>query len=150
MKKLYTAFALLLLSASAWAGENEGMPPKFPAPLDNLRPLVLEAIESPSGTAWGILGGDAAKFIYNQTAATTPLRVTVTRLIKYNQPGCARLNAQFQQDDVRIPMEKTAKNREVNFQFNYCLDGRAPKTEGKEFVQESMRQRAFWDKRLPQ
>ena len=105
---------------------------KFPAPLNDMRPFVLEAINS--GEAHGILAGDAAKFIQEKLGATTPLRVNVTRITKYKQPGCARLNAQFLQDDVKFPGEIVGTSREIDFQFNYCLDGRPPQTEGKEYV----------------
>lgn len=136
---MLTAFCLPVMAAPTI---EEAQHLKFPEPLGSVQPLVIEAIRS--GEAEGVLGGDAAKFINDKIGADAPLTVKVTRLFKYQQQGCARLNTQFKQDKVKIPGEKDARNREINFQFNYCLDGRPPKTEGQEYVRQNVLNRPFW------
>lgn len=136
-KKILTCVATTFLAVTflvhlpaANADENNQV--NATAPLADLRPLMTEAINN--GESHGILGGDAAMFLREHLGATSPLRVNVTTIKKYNQPGCSRLNVQFLQDNVKFPKEKEGKNREIDFQLSYCLDGRPPKTEGKEYV----------------
>lgn len=135
LKKITIVLAITFCSAAAHAESPtiaNAQRMQFPDPLEDMRPLAVEAIKN--GEAHGVLAGDTAKFIQNKMGATAPLRVNVTRLFKYNQPGCARLNAQFLQDNVKLPGESEARNQEINLQFNYCLDGRPPQTEGKEYA----------------
>jgi len=136
MHKAFLTLALFVItttSAHAEAPTIQNVQNKtFVGTVDDMKPLVLMALRA--GEAHGILAGDAALFIKNKMGATTPLRVNVTTIKRYNQPGCARLNAQFLQDAVTLPGEQKAKNQEVDFQFNYCMDGSPPRTEGKEYV----------------
>ena len=135
VKKIILILILSLLTGTAYAESptvKNAQRMKFPNPLDNIRPLAIEAIKN--GEARGVLAGDTALFIQNKVGATSPLRVNVTTLVKYKQSGCARLNAQFLQDNVQVPGESETRNREINFQFNYCIDGKPPLTEGKEYV----------------
>lgn len=92
----------------------------------NLRSLLIQALQHPQGEAHGVLSGPEAQAIQRQFAATGPLRIDVKTLKRFTQPGCARLEVSFAQDQVKLPDAPTPRNLGVSFSLNYCLDGRPP------------------------
>lgn len=106
--------------------------------LQVLSPLLVEAIEK--GESHTVLGGPIADYMKRSNMSSEPLRVNVTTIKKFKQRGCSRLNIQFLQDNVIVPGETKPRNREIDYQLNYCVDGRPPKDEGKEYILQSQQQ----------
>ena len=95
--------------------------------VEDLRPLLVQAIDAPEGTATGLLAGPLAQVLRSRAISTDPLYVDVTTLKVYRDPGCKRLNVQFRQRNVKLGNEPPA-DRELAFQLNYCRDGRPPRS----------------------
>lgn len=106
--------------------------------LQVLAPLLVEAINK--GESHATLGGPISDYMKRSNMSSEPLRVNVTTIKKFKQPGCSRLNIQFLQDNVTVPGETKPRNREIDYQLNYCVDGRPPKDEGKEYILQSQQQ----------
>ncbi len=95
--------------------------------VEDLRPLLVRAIDAPGGTSTGILAGSLAQVLRSHLISTDPLRVDVTTLKVYREPGCKRLNVQFRQSNVKLGNDPPV-DRELAFQLNYCRDGRPPRS----------------------
>ena len=100
-----------------------------PAPevVADLRPFLVAAIDAPDGRAAGTLAGPFAELLRSRGISAAPLLVEVTTLRAYREPGCKRLNVQFQQRAVRVG-DAPPIDREIAFQLNYCRDGQPPRT----------------------
>ena len=94
-------------------------------PMDgnDLSPL-LEAARL-EGQASGTLGGEVAARLRGM-GIHQPVEVTVHRLYKLRQPGCARLRVSFDQRNVTLPGETAPKDRHAEFAMNRCAGGRPP------------------------
>ena len=101
-------------------------PPTQSVTPQNLRSLLIQALQHPHGEAHGSMSGPEAQAIQRQFGATGPLRINVRTLQRYTQPGCARLEVSFAQDQVKLPEAPAPRNLGVAFSLNYCLDGRPP------------------------
>ncbi|MEQ7989578.1 hypothetical protein [Xanthomonas hortorum] len=95
-------------------------------PVPDARPLLVAALRAPDGRASGILGGELAEGIGRRFQASGAIFIDVTTVHRYVQPGCARLNVTFRQDDVLIPGAATPERQTIEFGINYCLDGSPP------------------------
>ncbi|MBB3122166.1 hypothetical protein [Pseudoduganella violacea] len=95
-------------------------------PVEDFTPLLLQAIDAPSGTAQGTLIGPAAQAISQHFAASTPIRVDVSTQLVYAQHGCRRLQVAVWQDDVRLQPGAAPARQSITFGINYCLDGKPP------------------------
>jgi hypothetical protein len=95
--------------------------------VEDLRPLLIQAIDASSGTSSGILAGPLAQVLRSRAISTDPLHVDVTTLKAYREPGCKRLNVQFRQSNVKLGNDSPV-DRELAFQLNYCRDGRPPRS----------------------
>jgi len=95
--------------------------------VEDLRPLLVQAIDAPGGTSTGILAGPLAQVLRSRAISADPVRVDVTTLKAYREPGCKRLNVRFRQSNVRLGSEPPA-DRELAFDLNYCRDGRPPRS----------------------
>ena len=93
----------------------------------DLRPFLVAAIDAPDGRAAGTLAGPFAELLRSRGISAAPLLVEVTTLRTYREPGCKRLNVQFQQRAVRVG-DAPPIDREIAFQLNYCRDGQPPRT----------------------
>lgn len=96
--------------------------------LPDVRLLLVAAIDAPDGKAQGLLAGDAADAITRRFKGTTPIRVDVSTLRRYAQPGCSRLNVRVWQDGVQLPGLPAARKQTVDVGINYCRDGQPPKS----------------------
>ncbi len=95
--------------------------------VEDLRPLLVQAIDSFDGSAKGILGGSLAEVLRVRMISTEPLQVHVTTLKTYGEAGCRRLNVQFRQRNVKLA-DQAPSDRELAIQVNYCRDGRPPRS----------------------
>ncbi|MCL1960639.1 MAG: hypothetical protein FWG56_02395 [Desulfovibrionaceae bacterium] len=126
-KSYPAAAAALLLSTTLLAGD-------LPAddivrsPVHDARPVMLAALESPDGTAHGVLTGEVADAITRQFKANSPIYIDVSTQKRYRQSGCARLSVVFWQEGVKLPEAASARKQTIEFGINYCLDGRPPQS----------------------
>jgi hypothetical protein len=95
--------------------------------VEDLRPLLIEAIDAADGAARGVLGGPPAEALRGRGVSSEPLEVEVTTLKVYRQPGCRRLNVRFAQRAVRTGNEPP-QDRAMAFQLNYCRNGEPPRS----------------------
>lgn len=113
-------------AGNGWAGESYGGDRR---PVQDLREILLEAIDSPDGQARAVLTSGVADAITARFRAISPLFVDVTTLTRYAQPGCRRLRLSLWQEGVVLPGAVDAnepKSRSVSFDLNYCRDGLPP------------------------
>lgn len=94
-----------------------------PSDLDSL--METARIE---GQASGTLGGAVATRLRGM-GIKQPVEVTVNRLFRLREPGCARLRVSFDQRNVTLPGETVPKNRHAEFAMNRCEGGRPPASE---------------------
>jgi hypothetical protein len=85
-------------------------------------------LDSPTGTAQGVLTSKDAESITKHFKATGPILIDVSTVKRYAQAGCARLKLSFAQDGVQLPGQTTPKRNTVDFGINYCRDGQPPKS----------------------
>jgi hypothetical protein len=97
-------------------------------PVEDVRVLLITAIDSPSGEARGVLTGQMAKMITDRFRATGPILIDVTTQKRYAQAGCSRLNLRFSQDGVQLPGAAAPQLKTVDIGLNYCRDGLPPKS----------------------
>lgn len=77
------------------------------------------------GRASGTLGGEVAAQMREQ-GLTQPVVVTVARLHRLRDAGCARLRVSFDQRGVTLPGASGPKDRHAAFALNWCEGGRPP------------------------
>lgn len=80
------------------------------------------------GEAHGILGGDAAEKM-RAIGIDQPMLVDVTTLGNLQQKGCRRLRIALTQKNVLMPGWKEARDRDTQFEMNYCPGGKPPASE---------------------
>lgn len=91
-----------------------------------IKPLLLVAIAAPDGRAAGVLRGADADAITHRFAASSPVFVDVSTLVRYAQPGCRRLAVRVWQEGVRLNAQEAPGTKSIEFGINYCSDGRPP------------------------
>ncbi|MBS0499270.1 MAG: hypothetical protein JSR74_02965 [Proteobacteria bacterium] len=92
------------------------------------RPVLLAALQSADGTAYGVLTGEIADAITKRFAATSPIYIDVSTERRYGEPGCSRLKVLFWQEGVRLPEAKAPRKQTIEFGINYCATGLPPKS----------------------
>ena len=97
-------------------------------PVQDARPLLIAAIDAPSGEAHGLLVGEIADAVNQRFKGTSPIYIDVTTERRYAQPGCRRLNVRFWQDGVQLPGVTAPRRQTIDFGINYCRDGQPPKS----------------------
>lgn len=117
---------LAALLAVAWSAN--AAPSVDRTPVIDPRPLLVAAIDSPSGEAHGVLTGETAQIIHRKFNANTPLVIDVSTEKRYAQAGCSRLKVQFRQDDVQLPRASAPRQETIEFGIDYCRDGRPPRS----------------------
>jgi hypothetical protein len=116
---------LVAIVAPLLAGA-QGTSPRVP--VDDVRVLLISAIDSPSGQAQGVLTGQMAKLITDRFRAAGPILIDVTTERRYSQPGCSRLKMTLSQDGVNLPGAAGPERKTVDIGLNYCRDGQPPKS----------------------
>jgi hypothetical protein len=97
-------------------------------PVEDIRALLIAAIDSPSGQAQGVLVGKTGSLITDRFRAAGPILIDVTTERRYSQPGCSRLRLTFSQEGVNLPGAKGPERRTADVGLNYCRDGTPPKS----------------------
>jgi len=92
------------------------------------RPLMIAAIDSPTGVAYGVLVGDMADAITRQFKASSPIYIDVSTERRYAQAGCSRLKVLFWQEGVLLPGAASPRKQTIEMGINYCRDGLPPKS----------------------
>ena len=111
-----TVFILFLIWP-AWAA-SQGMKVS-----GELAPLLERArIEGQVST---VLAGEMAARMREQ-GIEQPVQVSVHRLHRLRDPGCARLKVSFDQRQVIPPRETIPRDRHAEFYLNWCEGGRPP------------------------
>ena len=98
--------------------------PRTPVP--SPRPLMIAALSSTEGAAFGVLTGANADAISKQFKAVQPVYIDVTTLKHYAQAGCSRLKVLIWQDGVILPNNAAPRKQTIEFGINYCRDGLPP------------------------
>lgn len=119
----FLACVLCLSASAAWAQSASSR-----VPVEDVRVLMVAAIDSPSGQAQGFLSGKQADAITRQFKASTPILIDVSTERRYQQPGCSRLKVTFSQEGLHLPGFTTPQRRTVDVGLNYCRDGKPPKS----------------------
>ena len=97
-------------------------------PVQDARPLLIAAIDAPTGEAHGMLVGEIADAITQRFKGTSPIYIDVTTERRYTQQGCRRLKVRFWQDGVQLLGVPAPRRQTVDFGINYCRDGQPPKS----------------------
>ena len=97
-------------------------------PVQDARPLLIAAIDAPSGEAHGMLVGEIADAVTQRFKGTSPIYIDVTTERRYAQAGCRRLKVRFWQDGVQLPGDPAPRRQTIDFGINYCRDGQPPKS----------------------
>lgn len=97
-------------------------------PVEDVRVLLVSAIDSPTGQAQGVLIGKTASLITDRFRASGPILIDVSTERRYRQPGCSRLKLTFSQDGVNLPGASAPERKTVDIGLNYCRDGTPPKS----------------------
>jgi hypothetical protein len=97
-------------------------------PVAEVKPLLIEAIDTSGGEAHGRLTGELADAISRQFQTSSPINVDVTTLIRYAQEGCRRLSVLIWQENVHFRPGTAAARQSVEFGINYCRTGLPPRS----------------------
>lgn len=97
-------------------------------PVQDARPLLIAAIDAPTGQTHGMLVGEIADAVTQRFKGTSPIYIDVTTERRYAQPGCRRLKVRFWQDGVQLPGVPAPRRQTIDFGINYCRDGQPPKS----------------------
>ena len=130
MKSLSALLAVLLatLLATCMPLLSSAQAPEGRQPVEDLRVLMVAAIDSPSGEARGVFVGEMARMITDRFRATSPILVDVTTERRYKQPGCSRLKMTLAQEGVNLPGANAPRKQTFDIGLNYCRDGMPPKS----------------------
>lgn len=120
--------ALLSAALGALTAAASGADGPARLPVEDFRPLLVKAIDSPDGTAFGVLIGPMAEALTAKMKASSPVLIDVTTLRRYKQSGCSRLNVRFSQDGVVLPGTSKPRSQTYDLGLNYCRDGQPPKS----------------------
>ncbi|MES2260960.1 MAG: hypothetical protein V4724_20775 [Pseudomonadota bacterium] len=97
-------------------------------PVTDARPLLIAAIDSPTGMASGILTGDLADAVTRHFHASSPIYIDVSTERRYAQAGCSRLKLTIWQEGVLLPGAVEPRRQTMEIGINYCRDGRPPRS----------------------
>lgn len=118
-------FAASLLVACSAAAQTTAVPR---TPASDPRPLMIAALNSPDGAAYGVLTGAAVNAITQAFKSSTPVFIDVTTQKRYQQAGCSRLKVLIWQDGVQLPGASLPRKQTIEFGINYCRDGLPPRS----------------------
>jgi hypothetical protein len=121
--KFTIALSTLLVSLAAVA-----QPGPSRVPVEDVRILMVAAIDSPTGEAHGLLTGQMAKMVTEKFRASGPILIDITTERRYRQAGCSRLKLTLSQQGVNLPGASAPSARTIDIGINYCRDGSPPKS----------------------
>ena len=122
MKRVFT----LVVSVLPIVAVAQANSPRVP--VDDVRVLLVSAIDSPTGQAQGVLIGRMASLVTERFRASGSILIDVTTERRYRQPGCSRLKLTLSQDGVNLPGAAGPERQTVDIGLNYCRDGLPPKS----------------------
>lgn len=119
--KTHTLFfpILMLASLGAFADEPRTVVPDIGVLLETARVR---------GEAHGILGGESAAKL-RAMGVDQPMLVDVTTLGNLQQKDCRRLRIVITQKNALMPGWKEARDRDTQYEMNYCEGGKPPASE---------------------
>lgn len=120
--------ALLVLSTLFVTSSVAAQPGPSRMAVEDVRILMVAAIDSPTGEAHGILTGGMAKMVTEKFRASGPILIDVTTEKRYRQAGCSRLKLTMSQQGVNLPGASAPSFRSIDIGINYCRDGTPPKS----------------------
>jgi len=121
VKKNITSVAAIVASSlcfDAWATER--------MPIKDVRPLLVAAINSPSGVAQGVMVGEVVEVMLKRMGSANPIEVDVRALYDLPQAGCKRLEVITRQKAVIEPGKKLPEDKLLAYKINFCANGRFP------------------------
>lgn len=120
--------ALLLSSTHLLAKDLPAAAPdeKPRTQVEEIKPLLLQAIDAPDGRARGRLVGRLADAITAKFKGTSPILIDVDTEKRYAQAGCRRLKVTVWQEGVLLPGAAAPRRQTIEVGLNYCRDGRPP------------------------
>ena len=121
LKPRHAAASLLIACCACVQGDPV---PRTPVP--DPRPLMMAAIDSPVGAAYGVLLSKIADAITEKFHSRSPIYIDVTTVRRFAQLGCSRLKVLFWQDGVLLPGAAAPRKQTIEFGINYCRDGFPP------------------------
>jgi len=92
------------------------------------KPLMIAAIDSPTGEAHGVLVGEYADLLQKKFPCSGPFYNTASTERRYSQAGCSRLKVTIWQDAVRLSAGDAPRKQGAQFGINYCRDGLPPRS----------------------
>jgi len=92
------------------------------------KPLMIAAIDSPTGEAHGVLVGEYADLLQKKFPGSGPIYIDVSTERRYSQAGCSRLKVTIWQDGVRLSTGDAPRKQGAQFGINYCRDGLPPRS----------------------
>lgn len=126
MKAIARTCAVLLGWAVSALAAARAEPVRTPVP--DARPVLLAALQSPDGSAHGVLTGELADAITKHFRATSPIYIDVSTEKRYREPGCSRLKVLFWQEGVQLPGVPAPRKQSIEFGINYCATGLPPRS----------------------
>ncbi|WP_284618533.1 hypothetical protein [Aquabacterium humicola] len=97
-------------------------------PVEDIKSLMLAAIEAPDGRAKGTLSGQVADALTQRFRGTSPVYIDVSTERRFAQPGCSRLQLRIWQEGVRLPGSREGRRQTIEIGINYCRDGKPPRS----------------------
>ena len=123
IRSCFAAITLLALTASDVDAVDRQA-------VTTVKPLLVTAIDQ--GEAHGVLVGQAAQYIAQTFKSAAPIEIDVKTVQVLGEPGCKRLAVTTTQDGVvdfnRERRDTKRARMAFTYQFNYCRDGRTPRT----------------------
>jgi len=104
--------------------------------VDNLKPLLVAAIDSPAGMARGELSGKMGAAMMRLFRTDRPVLVDVSTQYRFKQAGCSRLTVRLSQAGVVLKDAARPKDMVADIGINYCRDGSPP----EEFIDKLRRE----------
>lgn len=95
-------------------------------PIKDVRPLLVAAINSPSGVAQGVMVGEVVEVMLKRMGSANPIEVDVKTLHDLPQAGCKRLEVITRQKAVIEPGKKLPEDKFLSYKINFCANGRFP------------------------
>jgi hypothetical protein len=117
--------ALIIVTAASFAAAQAEPQRRS---VQDFRELLVDAIDSSSGQAYGQLTGELADALSRATRAAGPILIDVRTERRYAQEGCSRLTVTFRQEGVHLPGTDEPQRKVVEMGINYCRDGAPPKS----------------------
>jgi hypothetical protein len=92
----------------------------------SVKALMMKALNSPMGMAFGIIEGKEADKIHETTGSYDPLRGEVRTLKRFKEEGCSRLALKLIQPNTPT-QQGTKTDFALDYELNLCKNGMPPR-----------------------